>query len=98
MTVGMQLTAIGLDGTVEVSPVWALTTHNYVVGDPSNPPCPECPTTAGSWVEWVPWPGAPADGSLYPHCLVAYATDEVRNPGVPMLALESGPAGSFPIN
>jgi hypothetical protein len=75
-----------------------LTSKNYVVTDPSVPPCPECPTGPGGWVDWITWPGSQT-GPLYPHCMVAIESDEQRSSGQqPMLALESGPAGSFPIN
>ena len=80
------------------SGVWALSTRNYVVTDPEVPPCAGCPTTPG---------GCGRVGQLARHAtgarctrtaLVAIHSDEPRSGGQPMLALESGPAGSFPIN
>jgi hypothetical protein len=97
LIVGIQLIAVGWDGAVHGSPLWALTTHNYVVTDPQVPPCPSCPTEPGEWVDYVTWPGT-NDPSLFPHTKMAIITDENRLSGQPMLALESGPAGSFPIN
>jgi hypothetical protein len=95
---GIQLVAIGMDAAPHASPLWALASRNYIVTDPEVSPCTSCPTGPGSWIDYVPWPGSPADGSIYPHTLVAFQTGEARGSGQPMLALESGPAGSFPIN
>jgi hypothetical protein len=94
---GVRLTSMGNDGFMHESGIWTLRTRNYVVTDPEVPPCAACPTTPGSTVEWVNWPGGDG-GPTYPHCLVAIYSDEPRSGGQPMLALESGPAGSFPIN
>jgi len=96
MVFGVRLVSMGTDGSMHESGVWALQTRNYVVTDPRVPPCPGCPTTPGGTVEMVQWPGQ--DGPLYPHCVVAIFSDDPRSGGQPMLALESGPAGSFPIN
>lgn len=89
--------SVGLDSGIHDSGAWVLTTRNYVVTDPNNPPCPSCPTAPGGWIEEIEWPGT-SGGALYPHSLIAFYTDEERASGQPMLALESGPAGSFPIN
>jgi hypothetical protein len=97
LAVGIQLISIGPTGVLQESPVWALTSHNYVVTDPSNPPCSQCPTVPGGSVDWVTWPGTQS-GPLYPLCIVALESDEGRSAGQPMIALQSGPAGSFPIN
>jgi hypothetical protein len=97
LAIGVQLVTVSQTGSVIESPIWALTSKNYVVTDPSVPPCPECPTAPGGWVDWVTWPGTQS-GTLYPHCMVAIESEEGRSSGQPMLALESGPAGSFPIN
>jgi hypothetical protein len=96
--VAMNCVSVGCDSEIHESGVWALTTRNYVVTDPENPPCSSCPTTPGGWIEDIEWPGASAGGPLYPHSLMAINTDAERVAGTPMLALESGPAGSFPIN
>jgi hypothetical protein len=97
LAVGVQLVAQGIDGEVHEGPLWALTAHNYVVTDPASPPCPTCPTTPGGFVEFINWPGT-SGGPTYPHTRVALVTDDERQGSTPMLALESGPAGSFPIN
>jgi hypothetical protein len=99
LAIGIQLLTLAPDSTIQQSPVWALTSHNYLVEDPMGPPpCPTCPTSPGGWIDWVNWPGVQG-GPLYPHCEVAIPADEPRPSGSqPMLVLESGPAGSFPIN
>ena len=98
MGIGIQLLTLGVGSTIEQSPLWALTTHNYVVEDPQGPPpCPNCPTEPGGWIDYLSWPGM--SGGPFPHCELALNTDEVRPNGAqPMMVLESGPAGSFPIN
>jgi hypothetical protein len=95
--IGMNCVSIGTDGNIHESGIWALATRNYVVTDPNNPPCASCPTSPGCVEDWVTWPGA-NDGLLYPHCLMAIDTGDARGGSQPMMALESGPAGSFPIN
>jgi hypothetical protein len=97
LVVGIQLFTLDFDYNLVVSRVWALTTRNYTITDPSNPPCPTCPLSPGGWVEWVNWPGV-QNGPVYPHTIVAVQSSEERLGSQPMLALESGPAGSFPIN
>jgi hypothetical protein len=97
LAVGIQLLSISATGVIQESPIWALTSHNYVVTDPSTPPCSQCPTVPGGSIDWVTWPGTQT-GPLYPLCLVALESDEGRAAGQPMIALQSGPAGSFPIN
>jgi hypothetical protein len=96
LVVGIQLFTTDSTGEMWESPVWALTTRNYVVTDPNTPPCVECPTAPGGWFELVPLPGTTTP--QYPHTTVAIHSAEERSGGQPMLALESGPAGSFPIN
>jgi hypothetical protein len=97
MLVGIQLAALAPDGTALFSPMWALQTRNYEVGNLLTPPCGQCPLAPGGWVDFVPWPTA-TGGPLYPHTTVAIYSDDPRNGVQPMLVLESGPAGSFPIN
>jgi hypothetical protein len=95
--VALNCVSTGTDGELHESGVWALATRNYVVNDPNEPPCNSCPTAPGGWLDLIEWPGA-AGGPLYPHSLIAISLAEERESGAPMLALESGPAGSFPIN
>ena len=97
LVVGIQLFTLDFDYNLLASRIWALTTKNYTVTDPENPPCASCPVHPGGWVDWVSWPGV-ENGPVYPHTLVAIPSSEERLGGQPMLALESGPAGSFPIN
>jgi len=97
MVVAFNCVSMGTDGSLHDSGIWALTSRNYTVTDPNTPPCPGCPTAQGGWMEDVEWPGT-TGGALYPHSLVAIATSDARDGSQPMLALESGPAGSFPIN
>jgi hypothetical protein len=97
LVVGLQLFTLDYDLNLVASPIWALTTRNYIVTDPAHPPCFECPTSPGGWVDWVFWPGLES-GPVYPHTIVAWYTSEERGNGQPMMVLESGPAGSFPIN
>jgi hypothetical protein len=97
LAVAIQLVAYGNDGLVHASPLWALGSHSYLVTDPQVPPCDNCPTTPGCDIEWIPWPGT-FGSPEFPHCTLALPIGEERASGQPMLALESGPAGSFPIN
>jgi hypothetical protein len=97
ITVGIQLFTLDGNGEILGSKVWALRSHNYIVTDPTTEPCANCPTSPGGWLDWVLWPGM-ATGPLYPHTTVAIPSSEERSGGQPMLVLESGPAGSFPIN
>jgi hypothetical protein len=95
--IGFNCVSTGQDGAQHESGVWALTSRNYTVTDPETPPCSGCPTQQGGWMENVEWPGM-TGGPLYPHSIVAIDTADARDGAQPMLALESGPAGSFPIN
>jgi hypothetical protein len=97
LAIGIQLFTLDSQSQIVFSRVWALTSRNYVVTDPAVQPCPECPTSPGGWVDYVNWPGTDS-GPIYPHTLVAIHSAPPRDGSQPMLALESGPAGSFPIN
>jgi hypothetical protein len=97
LIIGMNLVSVGIDGGIHESPVYALATHNYVVTDPTVPPCTGCPTAPGGFLEFIDWPGTTGN-PIYPHSGIAINTDDARGGSQPMLALESGPAGSFPIN
>lgn len=97
LVAGLRLIVVADSGLTSTSPMWALQTRNYIVDDPSNPPCFNCPVTEGGWVDYVLWPGE-TSGPVYPRTQVAIFSGSEREGLQPMLVLESGPAGSFPIN